>query len=255
MPKILTKHHFYPFLNLITFTVYSILYSIFILPAPTKADQLNSSSFQIQMSTINMGGGPTSSSSYQLDTTLGQTIQGQFTSAGYIVRAGFQYIHPLTPFSFIISSLSINFGSLVPGTPSTLANTLTVTTGSAYGYSVRGIEDHSLKLLGATATIPDTSCELALTCSVTDATPWTSGTRYGFGYNMSGTDVDTTDFVNSTYYRPFPIQGVDSPALLMNRSGVATNSAATVTYKVNVSAGQGAGTYQNNIHFIATPAY
>ncbi|KKT43993.1 MAG: hypothetical protein UW64_C0009G0030 [Microgenomates group bacterium GW2011_GWC1_44_37] len=219
------------------------------------ADTLISPSFQIDMSTINMTGGNKSSASYRLSDTVGQTVQGQFNSAGYIIKAGFQYIQGLTPFTFTISNLDLNYGSLIPGTPSLLTNILTVTTGSAYGYTVKTLEDHPLRISNGVATIADTSCDLASTCTQSDATPWTVGTRYGFGYNIQGTDVDTADFVDSTYFRPFPIQDADQPATVMSRVGIATASAATVTYKVNISGTQAAGTYQNNIQYIAIPSF
>ncbi len=224
-------------------------------PRHTLADNLNSSSYFIQFSTINIGGGQISSPNYELGTTIGQTAQGQFDSAGFIVKAGFQYIHPLVPFTFTISNLDINFGTVSPQIPATATNTLTVTTGSAYGYAVKVVESNSLRISNGSATIPDTSCDLALTCTIADATPWTSNTRYGFGYNMQGTDVDTSDFVNSTYFRPFPIQNIDSPATVMSRPNVATGSSATATYKINISGSQAAGTYQNSLQYIAIPSF
>ncbi|KKS64327.1 MAG: hypothetical protein UV32_C0017G0007 [Candidatus Collierbacteria bacterium GW2011_GWF2_42_51] len=154
-----------------------------------------------------------------------------------------------------ISDLDINFGSLVPGIPSLLSNTLTVTTGSAFGYAVKAIEDHPLRRSDGVTTIPDTSCDLATPCLQADANVWGDNARFGFGYNMSGTDVNIADFVNSTYYRPFPVENIDQPAIVMSKGGIATSSAATVTYKVNISGSQAAGTYQNAIQFIAIPAF
>jgi hypothetical protein len=220
------------------------------------ADNLASPAFNIKMGTINITGGSKSSASYKLNDTVGQTAQGEFNSAGYTIKAGFQYVISSIPFSFTISDIDLDYGSLVPGTPSILSNVLTVTNGSAYGFTVKTIEDHPLKLVSGTDTIPDSACDLATPCSITDATPWTDNGRYGFGYNVAGTDKDP-DFVNSTYYRPFPIQGSDQPSSVMLRSTVtaATGSAATVNYKVNISGSQAAGTYQNGIQFIAIPAF
>ncbi len=226
-----------------------------ILPNETIADDLKSPTFEIQMSTINITGGEKSSSSYKLTDTVGQTFQGQFDSAGFVILAGFQYINTLIPFSFKISDLDINFGSLVPGIPSLQSNTLTVTTGSAFGYSVTTVEDHPLRHSNGSTSIPDTSCDLATPCLQTDANLWTDNTRFGFGYNMQGTDVDTSDFVSSDYYRPYPVQDIDQPAIIMSRGGVATSSAATVTYKINISETQAAGTYQNSIQYIAIPSF
>ena len=86
------------------------------------------------------------------------------------------------------------------------------------------------------------------------ATAWTDNTRYGFGYNVSGSDADT-EFVNSTYFRPFPIQGTDQPSLVMSKNSATASSSATVTYKINISGSQAAGTYQNGIQYIAIPAF
>lgn len=237
--------------------LYITVWSFFILffHHPIYADNLFSPSFEIDMGTVNITGGSKSSATYRLSDTVGQTAQGQFNSSGYTVKAGFQYVRELTPFTFTISNLDLNYGSLVPGTPSLLTNLLTVTTGSAHGYTVKVLEDHALRISNGSTTIADTSCNLASVCTQTDATPWTDNSRYGFGYNIQGTDVDTADFVDNTYFRPFPIQDIDLPATVMSRTNIATASAATVTYKVNISGTQTAGTYQNNIQYIAIPSF
>jgi len=246
-----------PLIKRLIFFILSFAFFTIFTPATSNADLLDSSSFVIEDSTINIGGAELLSPSFQLGTSLGQTAQGQFGLAGFVIKAGFQYIHPLNPFTFTISNLDINFGSLVAQSPSTAATNLTVTTGSAYGYAVRTIADHALRIIGGAITIPNTGCDAATPCTITDADVWADNTIPGFGYNMSGTDVDTTDFVNSTYYRPFPIQGVDSPVVVMTRPGVATGSGsvATATYKVNILGSQAAGVYQNNIQYIAIPSF
>ncbi len=237
--------------------IYLVVFTFFTLALSSsvvKADNLTSPSFDIKMGTINITGGSKSSASYTLNDTVGQTAQGEFTSAGFTVKAGFQYVYDPNPFTFTISDIDLEYGSLIPGTPSTLTNILTINTGSAYGYEVKAIQDHSLKLVSGTDTIPDTSCDLATPCTITDATPWTDNTRFGFGYNVQGTDA-SSEFVNATYYRPFPIQGTDQPSVVMSKSSSANNSNVTVTYKVNISGSQAAGTYQNGIQYIAIPAF
>ncbi len=233
-----------------------IIFCILVISGNQKvsADNLTSPSFDIKMGTINITGGSKSSTSYTLNDTVGQTAQGEFNSTGFTVKAGFQYVYDPNPFTFTVSNIDLDYGSLVAGTPSTLNNTLTITTGSAYGYAVKAIEDHSLKLTSGTDTIPDTSCDLATPCTITDATPWTDNTRYGFGYNINGADADP-EFTNSTYYRPFPIQGANQPTTVMTKNTPTTNSSVTVTYKVNISGSQAAGTYQNGIQYIAVPSF
>jgi len=233
------------------------IFLAFLSPSSLLADDLKSPTFEIQMSTINITGGRKSnlSGSINLTDTVGQTFQGQFNSAGYVILAGFQYVNTVVPFSFKISNLNIDFNNLIPGTPTLRSNTLTVTTGSAYGYSVRAIEDHPLRRTDGTTTIPDTSCDLATPCLPTDANIWADDTRYGFGYNMQGADVNNADFIDNTYYRSFPIENIDQPAIVMSKNSMATSSAATVNYKVNISDIQAAGVYQNAIQFIAIPAF
>jgi hypothetical protein len=240
--------------SLILFIIITLLFTPTFLEI-AYADTLTSPTFEVDMGTINITGGSKSSSSFKLTDTVGQTFQGQFDSSGFVIKAGFQYIYSIIPFTFTISNLDLNFGSLVPGTPSLLTNVLTVTTGSAHGYSVKTIEDHPLRLTNGSATIPDTSCDLGLPCTQTDAAPWVDDLRYGFGYNVQGTDVDISDFTDNSYYRPFPVQNLDQPATVMFRSNIATDSAATVTYKINISGSQAAGTYQNNIQYIAIPSF
>lgn len=234
-----------------------INYLLFFTPA--FADNLSSDNYAIKMGTINMTGGhkDAADGSYHMTDTMGQTAPGRFTSTGYIVRSGFQYIYTtFVPFTFVISKLNINFVNLIPGTAQTDTNTLSVTTGSAFGYSISTFEDHALRLQNSSPTIPDTACDVGTPCTTSTAAPWTLSNTYGFGYNMSGTDV-TADFINNTYFKPFPnIALGHSPVVIASRTEVATQAAiTTATYKLNISPAQEAGTYENNIQYIATPAY
>jgi len=242
------------------FTIFSlfvlILLSAFcILHSPqAKATNLSSDSYKIQMGNLNMGAGLPSSDSYKLGVTGGQTAPGLYTSTGYKVMAGFWYIKTIIPFAFTISDLTIDFGTLTAGTPSTATNKLSVSAGGAGGYQVTAIENDALKTLGSTARIPDTACNGgAETCDEENAAPWTDNSKYGFGYNMTGNDIPST-FVDSTYFRPFPSDADnESAAIVMEYVG--KNRVATVTYKVNISGSQEAGNYQNYIIFVATPKY
>ena len=217
-----------------------------------RAENVSSDNYQIQMGNVNMGAGLPSSSTYKLGVTGGQNAPGLYTSTGYKTRLGFWYIKTIIPFRFTISDLSIDFGTLVVGTPSNLTNTLTVSAGGGGGYQVSASESAALTTAAGSASIPDTACNgISDTCTTTLAKPWTDNTKYGFGYNMSGNDI-TADFINSTYFRPFPI---GYGAVVMSSSQVGRNRTATVTYKINVSGSQAAGDYENYIIFIATPTY
>lgn len=216
-------------------------------------ERVESENYRIIFPNFNSGAGIPSSDNYYLNTTLGQTAPGLFSSTGYRVKSGFQYINSIIPFSFSVSDIQINFGSLTPETPSTDSSTITVSAGGAGGYTVKASENNPLQTDGGTNTIIDTLCDT--TCSETTAASWTSTTKYGFGFNMSGDDVPA-DFTNSNYFRQFADRdSAESPAVIMSSVNVGRERTATITYKVNVSDVQPAGIYRNIITFTAIPSY
>lgn len=214
---------------------------------------IKSPNYEIQMPNFNSGAGIPTSTNYKLDSTVGQTAAGPFSSTGYKVLSGFQYIHSLIPFSFTISSIAIPFGNLTPDTPQTITQTLTVSAGGAGGYQVTAKENNPLQILGSAPTIPDTLCNT--TCSETAAGVWNQTNKYGFGFNMAGDDVPA-DFTDSTYYRQFAdVSNAETAKVVMSSSRVYRSRTATVTYKVNISTLQSAGQYQNIIYYTAIPSY
>lgn len=216
---------------------------------------MDSSRFKIESANIEITGDNKNSKSYKLADTVGQLAAGQYLSNGYVVKAGFQYLHSIIPFRFSISDTNINLGELVPGTLSTATTNLTVYSGGAGQYQVTAIEEGPLITQSGSA-IPDTICDGGgNTCSESLAKVWSSHSAYGFGYSMSGNNIPA-DFINSNYYRPFPDRtSAESPATVMTSTNVGKNRQSTVTFKTNISSIQPAGSYQTVINFVATPSY
>jgi hypothetical protein len=235
--------------------IFYLLLIFLIFVFQVKAISMDSSRFKIDSANVEVAGGNKSSDSYKLSDTVGQLAAGQYSSDGYIVKAGFQYLHSIIPFRFSISNINISLGTLVPNTPSTATTNLTVYFGSAGQYQVTAIEEGPLKTQSGNA-IPDTSCDGGgNTCSESLAKVWGSSSAYGFGYGMSGNDI-TTDFIDSTYYRPFPDRiAAEAPTTLMTSVNVGKNRQSTVTFKANISPIQTAGSYQTIINFVATPSF
>jgi len=228
-------------------TMYSVLSTV------KGQERVESANYRIVFPNLNSGAGIPTSTNYKLNTTIGQTGPGEYSSTGYRVKAGFQYIKSIIPFSFSISDIQKNFGTLTPNSPSTSSSTIIVSAGGAGGYSVKTSENNPLKTANAVNTIIDTLCDT--TCSETTAAVWTSATKYGFGFNMSGNDVPA-DFVGATYYRQFADRSnSESSATIMSSANVGSSRTATITYKVNVGSVQPAGIYQNIITFTAIPSY
>jgi len=238
--------------------IFLLLFSpLIFLAKKTLAQSFSSDSYYIQMGNFNMTGGKKTSASYQLTDTAGQTFQGQFDSTGYIVEVGFQYINNLYPFTFTISDLNIDFGPLTPQSLITDQNTLTVNYYGAGGYQVLAYESHPLRHTLTSTDIPDTTCN-DTTCTQTLCRPWTSASTYGFGFNASGDDVDTSasKFANSTYFCQFADhESTEIPQPVMSSSGIGKNRQATITYQANISTLQEAGNYSTSIVYLAIPAY
>lgn len=212
---------------------------------------MDSDNYKIRLGNFNMTSGSKSSTSYNLTDTVGQIAAEFFSSTGYHVKAGFQYLYTLYDFSFTISSSTVDL-SLIPNTFSTSSHTLTVTA-PGQGYSVLAYE--TSKLTNADGDqIPDTTCDSG-PCDEDTAQIWTTATNNGFGYNVSGDDHDP-DFATTSYFRPFPdFSASESPATVMITSAAGKNRTATVTYKLSPSSDQASGSYTTQIIFIATPVY
>src|SRR3989339_884230 len=155
-----------------------------LLSSSSHAVNMDSERYKIQYGNINIGGKKSSDlddGTYNLSATLGQTAAGQFESAGYIVKAGFQYIYSKIPFTFSVSSIQANLGTLMPSTPSTASINLSVSFGGAGQYIVTAAETTQLKNF-TNNPIPNTVCDGGInTCTTSLAKTWTSLSAYGFG--------------------------------------------------------------------------
>ena len=248
------------------------LFLIFSLPAialttagflPILAQHFTSASYIIDWGNFNITSGKKSSTNYSLTDTVGQNAPGAFNSAGYTVQSGFQYIYnTLIQFSFSVSKLSINLGTLVPGVGSTDTNIITISTPSGHGYQIIASENHPLSLLNG-ITIPDTRCN-SNSCSDTTSGPWTNSNAFGFGFNAIGinssavaTGVGTSNiFIDSTFFRSFADISHQEPGqTIMTETKPVKNHSARISYKALISAVQSAGFYQNSIIFTAVPNY
>lgn len=240
------------------FKIISTLFITLAIASPALAQTMESSNYRIRFGNFNITSGTKSSGNYTLTDTVGQTAAQEFTGSGYTVKAGFQYIYALYNFSFTISDLSIDFGTLIPNTFATQSNTLSISAPGASGYSIRTHEDHRLEN-DQGSFIPDTSCDSS--CTHTTAATWTNTSNVGFGFNIQGVDAPSiadvaTDFSSTNHFRQFADVSLgDSPAVIMSSSTAARSRSATVTYKVNVSGSQEAGSYENIIIYTATPGY
>jgi hypothetical protein len=246
-----------------SFTFLSLIIFYFAYSPHTLAQsKVESDNYTIQFPNLNSGAGVPISTNYGVSSTIGGTATGLYSSTGFRVRSGFQYIKTIIPFSFSVSDIAINFGTLALGVGTTDASTLTVKAGGAGGYSVTATENHPMQN-DALSEIPDTTCDNG-NCSQTQAEIWTQNTTYGLGFNMSGDDIPA-DFVDATYFRQFANSSIpENPAVIMSKTQVTYDypnnawpweSIANITYKLNVGSGIAGGTYRNIVYFTAIPSF
>lgn len=214
---------------------------------------MNSNDFIIESASVSDAAGNKSSAGYKLSDTIGQLAAGEFSSTGYIIKAGFQYLRPILPFKFSISNVNVNLETLLPNMPKIATTMLTVSPGSARSYQVTVSEIGKLRMLSGNF-IPDTSCDSG-NCTTTSAAVWSSNSAYGFGYNMKGQDI-SLDFINDSYFRPFSDDTVGgNPAIIMNSANASKTRQSTMTIKANISNLQPTGNYNTVLNFIAIPSY
>lgn len=218
---------------------------------------MRNSNYTIQMGNLNSVAGESTGGSKKLNITVGQTAPGLYSGTNYKVRAGFQYISSIIPFSFSMSQIGIDLGTLTPTNPITRTNVLTVSNQSAGGYNITAFENHQLLVPASGALIPDTKCDSG-TCSETTSAAWTNTLIYGFGYRcdaVSATNYCASGFSTSTFYKQFAdsSKGEISQSVMSGTTG--RDQEAQITYKVNISTSQFAGFYTNVITYIATPTY
>lgn len=223
---------------------------------PLMASNMTSTNYRLIFGTLNSGGGKVSGSGKTLNTSLGQVAASRFSQGDVVVKAGFQYIRTLYPFTFRVTPATVPLGTLVPNTPSTGTVQNIVTTRSQ-GFDVFVQAETPMKRVLAADTIADTLCDGGIgdPCTTTTAKQWTSSSTYGFGYGVTGQDM-AADFINTNYYRQFPAQSQsESSAVFMTSIYAGKARTANVNIKANIDGQQAAGTYQTILRFIAVPKY
>jgi len=240
-----------------------ILFTL-ILPFKSLARSFSSDNYNLDWGNFNITGGKKTSTSFNLTDSVGQNAPGQFDNSGYILKSGFQYAYDQSyQFSFQIDDLDIDFGTLTPNVGTTQSNIITISTPSGNGYQILTNQNRPLSNIGNNTTIPDTVCDNG-TCTHTNSAVWTQADTYGFGFNALGVDssqvvtgIGTSNyFTDSTYFRHFAdLSDSEDSQIIMSENSPVNEHSAKITYKVNISSSQAAGTYQNSINFIAVPKY
>lgn len=220
-----------------------------LLSTPVFAQHFESSNYNIDWGNFNITSGRKTSTNYSLTDTVGQNAPGEYTKTGVKLKSGFQYIYPFDIFSFAIDNLDINFGTLIANIATTATTILTTTTPSGNGFQITAAQSFPLKN-NSLATINDVTGDNGIATEIVQDL-WVNSTTYGFGFN-----ANTSYFTTSNHYRQFAnISALETPQIIDGSITPVKNHQTLITYKVNISNSQAAGTYQNYIIYTATPKY
>ena len=251
----------------IFFTI--LILFIFFFTKQIQADyRFQSDTYIIDWGTFNITSGNKTSTNFKLSDTVGQNAPREYTNTPYILQSGFQYIYnTLNKFSFIIEDddLEVALGTLTSGVGKTSFHYIAISSPAGNGYQIMVHQAHPLQN-EVGISIPNTSCNIGSTCTISSSTDWTSSSSYGFGYNALGVNssniVDNIGtslyFSNKNKYRPFADQSTNPPQnnqIIMSQNQPTQNKRAKITYKVNISPIQSSGEYETNIVFTAVPRY
>lgn len=156
------------------------------------------------------------------------------------------------------TATSVNFGSISLGQFNTLAQRFTCSTNASSGYVIQIFESTPLKNinLGSTSFIPDTTCDSA--CDVNTPGQWdTNISSSQFGYSLEAINSSPVTFSHNNIFnsKPFGIGYNNARAVMSYSSTPATEDRAYICYRITASNFQEAGTYQNQINFIATATF
>ena len=156
------------------------------------------------------------------------------------------------------TAASVNFGSISLGQFNTLAQRFTCSTNAKSGYVVQVFESAPLAniSIGSSSTIPDTTCDSS--CDVDTPNEWdTNVSDSQFGYSLEAISSSPVAFSHSSIFnsKPFGIGYSNARTIMSYASTPATEDRAYICYRITASNFQEAGTYQNQINFIATATF
>lgn len=150
------------------------------------AQVMQSTNYQIQSDSVNVGGGFSSSTNYRAESTAGEVASGISTSTNYSLRAGYQQMQEV--YIAINTIPDVSLSPPIPGISGGTANGVSevlVTTDSSAGYSL------SIKSSGSPAMqkSPDSIANYAPAGAAPDFAFTITSNEAQFGYSAEGSNI------------------------------------------------------------------
>jgi len=149
------------------------------------AQQMQSNNYRIQSDSINFAGGFSSSTSYVLESTVGEIGTGDLESGSYSLRAGYQQMHEV--YIAITGAATVSMSPSIPGVTGGNAfgsTTVTVTTDSSSGYALTISSENSPAMQKGADSIAD-----YVPVGIPDFDFNTGAADAHFGYSPEGVDI------------------------------------------------------------------
>lgn len=217
-----------------------------------RAQTMSSGTYKIQSDSVNVGGVRSTSNTYLIQDTTGETGTGDSASATYKVKAGYQSMQVIylavTANSDI--TLSPTIGGITGGTSNGSTN-FTVTTDNPAGYTVT-IKASTTPALQSSL---DTIADYTATASSPDFAFSIPSTASRFGFTVEGTDIASSFKDNGSACNTGSSDTADkcwaglstSAQTILNRTSANHPSGTASTLKFRVQSGsshvQTSGTY------------
>lgn len=170
-----------------------------------------------------------------------------------------------------VASGSCNLGGEITTTATTIpfgtttgeafidgCQSLTLSTNAAGGYSVTVVE--SDQLTSGSNTIPDGTCDGA--CSESTYATWATATNNGLAFCLedktgapSGATAGQQCNDATPEFKILPELGVETPTQIMSETAGVASDQIHIGFRLSVPGDQAAGTYTNNIIYVATPTF
>lgn len=209
------------------------------------AESFSSSNYRVNGVVGNSFSNSTSSATYGLESSGGESIIGNGTSGSYKLGEG--YIAQLDRSLTLSTTLStVNFGTVYAGASSTQANTITVATDySSYVLSVH----QDANLTKGSDTIPPVSGTIA------SPVTWTEGTTKGLGFTLASASASGTleaKWNSGASYAALPTSPTDTTFYSRNSISVYTTDTVGFRYRLDVVGTQPSGVYTNTVTLTCT---
>lgn len=162
-----------------------MLVHLFATTVLVRAQVMQSSSYQIESDSINIGGGLSSSTNYIQESTVGEQATGPSDSASFSLRAGYQQMQEVYLALSAVADVTMApaIGGVSGGT-ATGSTEVTATTDNRAGYSLSIQAENNPAMVSGAYTIAD-----YIPAGDPDFTFSTGATESHFGYSPEGDDI------------------------------------------------------------------